>query len=87
MVVDHFDIGGTKAATQYEETESGRKNGGRRKCYLKAVDDSQQRYPKPQEPINILVDQVKCEHAQAVYVLKGAGWAIFIERALSHLGK
>ena len=43
--------------------------------------------PEPQEDVDLLVDDVHGEDAEAVLVLDRAGGAVLVEGALGHLGE
>ena len=49
-------------------------------------EESHRQEPEPEEHVDLLVDDVEGEHAQAVVAGDGAARSVLVERALGHLG-
>ena len=52
---------------------------------MNSRDDSNEDEPKPEEDIDLLVDDVERKNAETVNSLYGARGTILVERAFSHL--
>ena len=50
-------------------------------------DDGDDDQPEPDEDVDLLVDDVEGQDAEAVFLLHSTGGTIVVERALGHLGK
>ena len=52
---------------------------------MNSRDDSNEDEPKPEEDIDLLVDDVERKNAEPVNSLYGARWTVLVECAFSHL--
>ena len=55
--------------------------------HLQAGEQADKDEPEPEKDVDLLVDDVEGEDAEAVVLLHGAGGAELVERALGHLGE
>ncbi len=53
----------------------------------KSGDDGDDDQPEPDEDVDLLVDDVERENAEAVFLLDGAGGTVVVEGTLGHLGE
>ena len=82
MSIDHDYRPGDEGDPEFRHAENnGSVDEG------KSGDDGDDDQPEPDEDVDLLVDDVERENAEAVFLLDGAGGTVVVEGTLGHLGE